>query len=881
MEILRIENLTFYYPDSDTPAIDHLSLSIDSGDFFVLFGHSGCGKSTLLRHLKPQISPHGVKNGSVMFYEKSIENLSERESASKIGFVMQSPDNQIVTDKVWHELAFGLESLGYDTETIRRKVAEMAAFFGIQNWFHKDVTVLSGGQKQLLNLASVMVMQPSILILDEPTSQLDPIAAADFLYALKRINRELGTTIILTEHRLEDVLPLADRVGFMEKGRILSCGTVEEVGVYLKNSNSRMFFAMPAATRIWGSVQTELPCPVSVNEGKAFFRSYSEKNGIKPLDTVPSKLFTDVRVSAEDIWFRYGKNLPDILKGVHFTAHSGELLCILGGNGTGKTTLLKLISGYYKPFNGEIKAYGTVCLLPQNPQALFTKKTVYEDLSDVLKVNKLSDEQIHKNIENIINLCRLNGLENRHPYDLSGGEQQRTALAKLLLFKPDILLLDEPTKGFDAEFKEEFAAILKELLNAGVCVVMVSHDVEFCAKYADTCALFFDGNITASETARAFFSGNSFYTTSANRIARDIIPNAVTTDDVIEAVGGEKWNYPVSTKVLYRVQSEHSDGRMKKTAKLPLWRKISAGISALLASAVYLFAAKTEALSNLPEFNGVADSDTKQLIVYGVFIAFLILTAVFIGKKDKKERPVQLSKEKRKLSKRTVFSVSLILLFIPLTLFIGVFYIDVKQYYLVAFAVLLECMLPFFMIFEGRKPKAREITIIAVLCAIGIAGRAAFFMLPEFKPVLALTIIAGVAFGGETGFLVGAVTMLVSNIMFSQGPWTPWQMFAMGIIGFLAGILYKKGFLCRSRISLCIFGAISAIVIYGGIMNPSSALIWGAEALNWKIILSCYAAGLPMDCIHAIATAIFLWFISEPMFEKLDRIKTKYGLLES
>lgn len=184
------------------------------------------------------------------------------------------------------------------------------------------------------------------------------------------------------------------------------------------------------------------------------------------------------------------------------------------------------------------------------------------------------------------------------------------------------------------------------------------------------------------------------------------------------------------------------------------------------------------------------------------------------------------------------------------------------------------------MIFEGRKPKARELTIIAVLCALGIAGRAAFFMLPQFKPVLALTIIAGVALGGETGFLVGAITMLVSNIMFSQGPWTPWQMFAMGIIGFLAGILYKKGILRRSRISLCVFGAISAIVIYGGIINPSSALIWGNEALNWNIIISYYVAGFPMDCIHAIATAIFLWFISDSMLEKLDRIKMKYGLLK-
>lgn len=820
MESIRIENLTFYYPESDIPAIDDFSVSIDSGEFFVLFGHSGCGKSTLLRHLKPQIAPHGTKSGRVLFNGTTIDDLTERDSASEIGFVMQSPDNQLVTDKVWHELAFGLESLGYDTPTIRRRVAEIASFFGIQNWFYKDVSELSGGQKQLLNLASVMVMQPSVLILDEPTSQLDPIAASEFLTALKKINRELGTTIIITEHRLEEVLPLASKAGFMENGKILSCGTVEEVGRYLKENSNTMFLAMPSATRIWGSVDTEYPCPVSVNDGRKFLKEYAEKNEIKQPAVLSATNFTDVKVSTDNVWFRYGRDLPDVVKGTNLTAHSGELLAILGGNGTGKTTLLKLISGYYKPYNGDIQTNGRVCLLPQNPQTLFIKKTVFEDLADILKEKKLSKEEIKENLERIINLCRLNGLENRHPFDLSGGEQQRLALAKLLLLNPDILLLDEPTKGFDAEFKEAFADILKKLLNVGICILMVSHDIEFCAKYADTCALFFDGNIAATGTPQEFFSENSFYTTSANRIARDIIPNAVTTDDVIDAIGGEQHKQSISSDVHYCIQSENVESKVEKSNRLPLWRRIG------------------------------------------------------------KVKNFQTQTENRKLSKRTMFSVALILLFIPLTLFIGVFYIDIKQYYLVALAVLLECMLPFFMIFEGRKPKARELTIIAVFCALGIAGRAAFFMFPEFKPVLALTIIAGVAFGGETGFLVGAVTMLTSNILFSQGPWTPWQMFAMGIIGFLAGVLYKKGLLRRSRISLCIFGVISAIVIYGGIINPSSALIWGNEALNWNMILSYYVTGFPMDCIHAVATAIFLWFISEPLLEKLDRIKTKYGLIE-
>ena len=240
---------------------------------------------------------------------------------------------------------------------------------------------------------------------------------------------------------------------------------------------------------------------------------------------------------------------------------------------------------------------------------------------------------------------------------------------------------------------------------------------------------------------------------------------------------------------------------------------------------------------------------------------------------------MQTPKEKRKLSKRTLAAAISILLLIPLTIFIGVYYLGGRKYYFIALLILVETMLPFFLIFEGRKPQARELTVIAVLCAIGVVGRAAFFMLPAFKPVLALVIVAGVAFGGETGFLVGAMTMVASNVLFGQGPWTPWQMFSAGIIGFLAGVLFRKGWLRRSRVSLCIYGAIATIVIYGGIMNPAAALIY-TETLNWKLLLTYYVSGIPVDLIHATATVLFLWLAAEPMLEKLDRIKVKYGLMD-
>ncbi len=879
MEIFAIENLTFFYPETKTPAISDFSLTVNAGDFFVLCGQSGCGKSTLLRQLKPQLAPHGVKSGKILFAGTPVEQLGERDSAAKIGFVLQSPENQIVTDKVWHELAFGLESLGYDTPTIRRRVAEMASFFGIQNWFYKDVTELSGGQKQLLNLASVMVMQPKILILDEPTSQLDPIAASDFLATLKKINRELGTTILLTEHRLEEALSLATRAAVMDKGRLLCQGTVEEIGVFLKESRHEMFLAMPAAMRVWGSVESGLPCPVSVKDGSAFLSAFTNGKTLKPLPPPePGCVREEMAVSIEDAWFRYEKELPDVVRGVSLTAKAGELLCILGGNGTGKTTTLKLLAGYHKPYRGRVHTQGRVCFLPQNPQTLFVKKTVFADLLEALAEEKLPKAQKEEKILEILRLCRLTGLEDRHPYDLSGGEQQRAALAKLLLLHPDVLLLDEPTKGLDAGFKLELAEILQELLAAGVCIVMVSHDIEFCARYADRCALFFDGGIVTEGAPRAFFAGNSFYTTSANRMAREIAPEAVTTQDVIKVIGGRAGKVPVRQAASYQRKSEEKKPEPQK--KLPRWRKILGAVLGISAAAVFFYGLKTEDLKVMVDIHGVTGVGQNQLLVYGLLILLLFATAICIGRRAAPPVQVQTPSEKRKLSKRTLLAVGLILLIAPLTLFVGVFYLGRRQYYLTALAILVECMLPFFLIFEGRRPKARELVIIAVLCALNVAGRAAFFMLPQFKPVLALTIIAGVAFGGETGFLVGAVTMLVSNILFSQGPWTPWQMFAAGIIGFLAGVLYRKGWLRRTRASLCAFGAISAVVIYGGIMNPSSALIWGSESLNWNMILGYYITGFLMDCVHGAATAFFLFCIAEPMLEKLDRIKVKYGLVE-
>ena len=874
MEVFTINHLNFAYPEQEKNAISDLTLSVRPGEFLVLCGPSGCGKSTLLRQLKTVLAPHGRRSGEILFDGRNLDSLDQREQAETIGFVQQSPENQIATDKVWHELAFGLESLGCDTPTIRRRVAEMASFFGIQTWFYKPVTELSGGQKQLLNLASVMVLQPKVLILDEPTSQLDPIAASDFLATLGKINRELGTTIILTEHRLEEAFGFASRVAVMDGGKLLCTDTPAEVGAELKSSGNAMFLAMPAAMRIWSATDSTVTCPVSVCDGRNWLLDYVKTHELRPVPEEKKNTPNgETVVSARELWFKYDKDLPDVVKGLSLELHKGEFLALLGGNGTGKTTTLKLLARLQRSYRGELTITGSVGMLPQNPQALFVKSTVREDLLEILPKSERKSERLAQ----VVSLCKLAELLDRHPYDLSGGEQQRAALAKILLLNPDILLLDEPTKGLDAEFKQVFGQILRTLQASGVAILMVSHDIEFCAKYADRCALFFDGNIVTESTPKTFFSGNSFYTTAANRIARDVLPDAVTPEDVILACGGTV--EPEAELPEYQRIPPAPEKESRAMKKLPVWRKVLASVSGIASLALIVQAIGVTDLTTLVDAGGLTNLAGDQLRLYGILLLSLLVFALSIGRKaDRPDYLIQTPAEKRKLRKRTILATALILLLIPLTLFIGVYCFGGKRYYFISLLILLECMLPFFLIFEGRRPQARELVLIAVLVALNVAGRAAFFMLPEFKPVVAMTILAGVAFGGETGFLVGAMTMLVSNMLFSQGPWTPWQMFAMGIIGWLAGILYRKGVLRRSKLSLCIFGVIASTVVFGGIMNPASALMW-SNTINWKIIMSYYITGIPVDLVRAVATFVFLWLGAEPMLEKLDRIKVKYGLV--
>lgn len=955
--IFDIDKFSFAYPDGNDEsgrtylpdALRDTELHVRQGEFVVILGRSGCGKTTLLRQLKPSVTPVGKKKGQIIFDGKDICSLDDRMAASQIGFVWQDVNAQLVTDKVWHELAFGLESLGYDNGYVRRRVAEMGSFFGLGDIFHRKVMELSGGQKQLVNLASVMAMSPKVLVLDEPTSQLDPIAANDFINSLVRINRELGTTIIMTEHRLEDVLPVCNRSVVMENGRIIYDGDVRGFAesVRSKRIDRGLYLSMPASVQIYMGLEKDSgkQLPLTVPDAREWLVDYDRRfreNGGAPVVPEIQNRGADEGVngsenqadnaavdkgdkkrgavngqkdagcreehpvvcSLDEVSFRYERNTGDVLRQVSLDIYANEILMINGSNGCGKSTMLSLIANLYSPYSGKLHIAKNLRtgMLPQNPELLFTRRSVRDELIDAKDRQQLAE---------IVRFCRLEELLDRHPYDLSGGEKQRLGLAKVLIADPDILLMDEPTKGLDNGFKMQLGDMLRKLQKRGKTIVVVSHDIEFCAVAGDRVALLFDGEVAMVGDVRSYMSDNNFFTTAASRISRNILDGAVTVREVLAAYGadmdvtgvaggGNDSNQGIENESL-RIANQGtaemseaagiSDDKLadiilnkdRKVENLSIWQIVTIAVTTVIIIFGFWNTMSVSDLSGLVQQMTVTAEGRKYLVLYGVMIAAILGLLVAIRPiTQKRNEDIVMDSVGHGFGKRTVVSIVAVLVLIPATIWFGVARLGDKKYFFISLLVLLEAMLPFFVSFEDRKPKVRDIVTLAVMCALAVTGRTAFFMLPNFTPVMAIVIIAGVAFGCEGGFITGAMTMFVSNFIMGQGPWTPWQMFAMGLVGFLAGLFFA-GSSVRTRnmtkLGLCIFGALICIVVYGGIMNPASVIMWQPN-VNFSMIMASYVTGFPFDLAQATATVIALWLVARPFLEKLDRVRIKFGVLK-
>lgn len=529
MATLDIRDLSFSYPEARDSALAHINLHIDSGELVTVIGPTGSGKSTLLRLLKPELMQNGAVTGTIALDGEDITRLSPVQSAHRIGYVTQNPEEQIVTDQVWHELAFTLENLGEKQDVIARRVAEIAAYFGIEAWFRRPTSELSGGQKQLLNLAAVMTADPELLILDEPTAQLDPISAGRLIDAIRRLNREMGVSVVITEHRAEELIPISDRLVILERGRITFNDHPRRIADRLTPAHPYLRY-LPCAAQVFAMTGGQGACPLSLRDGRAYLTENFQRT-VTAIGSAAETTRAEPALELKDIFFRYERKSPDILKGLSMTVCRGEVFALLGANAAGKSTAVSVAAGLKRPYSGRISLFGkalkdyrdgtlyqnNISLLPQDTESVL----LYPSVREELKGCDAAMRRIPYDFEPLLD---------RHPYDLSGGERQLVALCKALRTDPRLLLLDEPSKGLDPDAKERLAALIRQLADEGVAVLTVSHDAAFAARCADRCALLFDGVIAAEGDTAQFLSGNRFYTAPASRMTRGLYDDAYTPE---------------------------------------------------------------------------------------------------------------------------------------------------------------------------------------------------------------------------------------------------------------------------------------------------------------------------------------------------------------
>ena len=610
MALIEFNNFSFAYMNSDgteseVKSLDNINLEIDYGDFVLLCGPSGCGKTTLLTNLKKELMPAGRRSGEIKFNGKRIIDMDEISSACDIGYLFQNPDSQIVTDTVIQEIAFPLENIGLPTEEIRNRISEIVAFFGINDILHKNVNELSGGQKQLVNLCSLLVLRPQVLLLDEPMSQLDPIASYEFLSIVRRLNEEFSITVIMSEHKADSIFPFIDKAVFLKEGKIEFVDNAHNICSEVIDDEIFENY-LPAVTKIYNSLSVKYPSliklntPLSIREGRRCLNTIhddlikisnddvdsinlnhdnlhitnkkyhsQEKSGI--LDKISLGGNKNALINMNGIYFAYEKgNL--ILKNVDFELEKGDFVSLIGGNGVGKSTFLQLLVGILKPIKGKVKYKKGIkrAYVHQNPMIHFSKDNVKEEfLESILESKLLQNNSVGFNKETYDDLLKmsneefiesdvLNGLEfdsiefkfkelieffdicdliDKHPYDCSGGEQQKIVIVKALLQNADVLVLDEPTKGLDPISSKNLANILNSLRDNGITILMTSHDLDFVANNCKRCLMLFDKDIQIDDDPKVIFAENNFYTTFVNRMVKDYVPEIVTLDDL-----KDKWN---------------------------------------------------------------------------------------------------------------------------------------------------------------------------------------------------------------------------------------------------------------------------------------------------------------------------------------------------
>lgn len=525
---IEVRGLSFAYPGVEAPVLEGLDWRVSQGAFALLVGGTGSGKSTLLSLLKPEIAPAGERTGDARVLGENVADMDVRASAERVGYVFQDPENQIVCETVWHEMAFGLENLGMSRDEMRRRVAETSYFFGLEDWLHRDTDTLSGGRKQLLSLAAVLALRPRVLLLDEPTSQLDPVAEKNFLHALFRVNRELGCTVVVATHQPRPMLEYATCAYRIEGGRVREVADIASLGHREELFSGEVpgwGAARCAKNGVFSSASGQLGsldprggapgAKMGLKSGKsAEFEAQIQPQNDSGAPSraggrrILQKMHGGSAATLSEGWFRYDRVGGWVLRGLDVTFSAGAVHAVVGGNGCGKSTMLSVLAKTAKLQRGRmVRGTASAALLPQNPKALLVAETVRDELMEWASTCGYDEVAAREQTARL----GLAGLEARHPYDLSGGQRQLLALAKLLLIGPELLLLDEPTKGLDLASRRIIARALCEHANAGGTVIMATHDLDFAEQVSDDVAMMFDGEIACMEPPADFFADNVFY----------------------------------------------------------------------------------------------------------------------------------------------------------------------------------------------------------------------------------------------------------------------------------------------------------------------------------------------------------------------------------